>query len=286
MPYLFLNELTVNGRPVDEDELEDDYTADTNTEDENDDESSNNQDDTLDLGDDTEGGNNNDTGDTDDTSDTDDDLDADYTAQAQAEEDSNDNNSEDGNADDVSDNSTDDASDTSQGDNNDSSDGDNNDLDLSDSEETEGNDEQPDEGSDTNGDDSSTDDSVDNNDSDSNIEEKIKQTEAEIFNTLSDNEKAIKNRELIDNYIDLKKTIKLFLEKVRTITITAENSQVLHFVEINLVELENIITDYIIDRYNTKSYIENFIFYQQIILTISQIKDIISKINTESHPQK
>ena len=34
-----------------------------------------------------------------------------------------------------------------------------------------------------------------------------------------------------------------------------------------------------------KSYIENFVFYQQIILTIVQLKEIISKLKPEENPQ-
>lgn len=122
----------------------------------------------------------------------------------------------------------------------------------------------------------------DTSSSDSNeLEAKIKQTEAEIFNTLSDDEKAIKNRQLIDSFIDLKKIVKVFLEKVQTITITEENEKILTFVEVSLLDMNNMIADYIITRYNKKSYIENFITYQQFILTVEQLKEIISKINIE-----
>ena len=121
---------------------------------------------------------------------------------------------------------------------------------------------------------------------DNSLEAKIKQTEAEIFNTLSEDEKVIKNRELIDNYITLKNIIKTFLDRVRTITITDDNSSILQFVEVSLIDLANMITDYIITRYNKKSYIENFVTYQQIVLTVEQLKEIISKLNIDENLKK
>ena len=143
-----------------------------------------------------------------------------------------------------------------------------------------------DEGTDDMGDtDASADDATDGS-GDSELEAKIKQTEAEIFNALSDDEKAIKNRQLIDNFVDLKKITKVFLEKVQTITETDENSKILRFVEISLLDLNNMVTDYIITRYNKKSYIENFVTYQQFILTIEQLKEIVSKLNIDENPQK
>lgn len=118
------------------------------------------------------------------------------------------------------------------------------------------------------------------------LETKIKQTEAEIFSTLSPEEKAIKNRDLIDNYVTLKNVIKIFLEKVRSITLTDDNTSILQFVEVCLVDLGNTISDYIIQRYSKKSYIENFVLYQQIILTVEQLKEIISKLNVDENPKK
>lgn len=284
----YFNELTVNGKPVDDDELEDDYTAETSEEDEEtSDEGGTNE---LDLSteDDNntsdEGGeDNNDTENNDDTPDPDDDLDGDYTVQAQAEEDEDSSTSEDDTTNDTGDDTTNDDNGTTDTDTNtDSTTDDGNDLDLSDDDYTSQDGDETGEEQDTSTDDNNDDMSTDDSGSDdSSLEEKIKQTESEIFDTLSDSEKAIKNKELIDNFIELKSTIKLFLEKVRTITPTSENNQIINFVEINLVDLERIITDYIIDRYSARSYIENFIFYQQIILTISQLKDIIGKIKVE-----
>ena len=132
--------------------------------------------------------------------------------------------------------------------------------------------------------DTSTNDTSDSQDSE--LEARIKQTEAEIFNTLSDEEKAIKNKDLVDNFITLKTIIKTFLEKVRTITTTDENDAILQFVEMSLLDLGNMTTDYIITRYSKKSYIENFVTYQQIILTIEQLREIISKLKVDENPKK
>ena len=150
---------------------------------------------------------------------------------------------------------------------------------------------EPGEGDDTEGqsDDADTgeeDTADDTADQEESIENKIKRTEAEIFNTLSADEKAIKNRELVEDYIIARNTIKVFIEKVRTITVTLENRDILYFVESNLVTLNNVITDYIITRYSKKSYIENFVTYQQFILTLTQLNEIISKLKVDDKDLK
>ena len=136
---------------------------------------------------------------------------------------------------------------------------------------------------DTGEEDNTTDDTADQEES---IENKIKRTEAEIFNTLTDEEKAIKNRELVEDYIVARNTIKVFVEKVRTITVTLENKDILYFVESNLITLNNVITDYIITRYSKKSYIENFVTYQQFVLTLNQLNELISKLKVSDDELK
>ena len=91
---------------------------------------------------------------------------------------------------------------------------------------------------------------------------------------------------MVEDYIIARNTIKVFIEKVRTITVTLENRDILYFVESNLVTLNNVITDYIITRYSKKSYIENFVTYQQFILTLTQLNEIISKLKVDDKDLK
>ena len=46
------------------------------------------------------------------------------------------------------------------------------------------------------------------------------------------------------------------------------------------------ISDYIIERYSKKTYIENFVTYQQMVLTIRQLKEIVSKVDVDENPKK
>lgn len=282
----YIHELSVNGKPVEEDELEDDYTSEPD-----DDENDEGNDDTTNINlspsNNTEEGDDNNDTDTDDNNDDDSD---DYTVGAedtnQEESDPGDENNDDTGAD--PDNTD---GDTDSGEPSDSDDNNSNELDMGGDDDEDytdsGEEETGEESSDNNGDIDNGDDSSDDVSDTDSLEDKIKKTEAEIFNTLSEDEKVIKNKELIDNYIEAKKTIKLFTEKVRTITVTDNNREILYFVEDSLISLDNIIRDYIISRYNKKSYIENFITYNHFILTITQLVEIVNKLkNIENEPQK
>lgn len=223
MPDLlkFINELTVNGKPVEEDELEDDYTS---TEDDENEES---EDSNLDLS--------------------------------------------------VGDNDQND--DTSTQDEEEPEDDDDYTTDPPDEDNTDG-EEQPTD------DNLGNEDDTDSSEGEDDLENKIRQTESEIFNSLSAEEKAIKNTELIDDFIAMKNVVKIFLEKVRMITLTESNTRILQFVEVSLIDLGNMINDYLIERYSKKTYIENFITYQHMVLTIRQLKEIISKVDIDENPKK
>lgn len=275
-----LNELSVNGKPVEDDELEDDYTQENDNDDEDNEED--NQTTNLDLnpGDD----------ETDQQEENEEDeIDDDYTVQNPDDDETGDGNDENNEGLDLNpeedQNGDQEDSDTNTDDNQENEDDQNSEEQPQNDETEDGDDDYTQENPDSDTEDESEnmdDTSGSDNEGDQNeLEEKIKQTEAEIFNTLSDQEKAIRNKQLIENYITTKNTIKLFIEKVRTINITRENKDVLHFVESNLLDLSKIITDYIIYRYSNRSYIQNFVFYQQILLTITQLKDIIVKLSKE-----
>lgn len=331
----FINELTVNGKPVEEDELEDDYTSNE----EEDEESKEGENLDLSVGD------GNDPAPKEDEEEPVDDDD--YTVEPEDATDdeppANDNgdlatadsgeedaggldlsvgNGEEPPADNTdvdtqssepagddaggetgteeppaADANGDDPGDGSEGDTSTEPAGDDGSLDMGDSTGDDGDDDYTggggdDPGTDDTGDDPGTSDDMGDDTSDeesegeNELEAKIKQTEAEIFNSLSEEEKTIRNTELIEDFIAMKNVIKIFLEKVRTITLTEANTSILQFIEVSLVDLGNMINDYLIERFVKKTYIENFITYQHMVLTIRQLKDIVSKVDVDENPKK
>lgn len=113
--------------------------------------------------------------------------------------------------------------------------------------------------------------------------ENLKKIEAELFSNLTDEQIAIKNTELKNQYIDLYTTIGRTLVRINDVAKTDDNIEILKFVTDKLLELRDMIDFNITTAFNTRTYIENNIIYQQCLSTLNAISDILS--NTPS-PEK
>lgn len=120
------------------------------------------------------------------------------------------------------------------------------------------------------------------NDEDNSFEN-LKKIEAELFSNLTDEQIAIKNTELKNQYIDLYTTIGRTLVRINDVAKTDDNIEILKFVTDKLLELRDMIDFNITTAFNTRTYIENNIIYQQCLSTLNAISDILS--NTPS-PEK
>ena len=120
------------------------------------------------------------------------------------------------------------------------------------------------------------------NDEDNSFEN-LKKIEAELFSNLTDEQIAIKNTELKNQYIDLYTTIGRTLVRINDVSKTDDNIEILKFVTDKLLELRDMIDFNITTAFNTRTYIENNIIYQQCLSTLNAISDILS--NTPS-PEK
>lgn len=106
----------------------------------------------------------------------------------------------------------------------------------------------------------------------------INKIEDELFSTLTPEQKAIKNEELKNQFIDLYSVIGTTLDRINNVSKSNENVEALGFVTQKLLELREMI-DYIITKsYATKTYIENNIIYQQCISTLNLISEFINNI--------
>lgn len=120
------------------------------------------------------------------------------------------------------------------------------------------------------------------NDEDNSFEN-LKKIEAELFSNLTDEQIAIKNTELKNQYIDLYTTIGRTLVRINDVAKTDDNIEILKFVTDKLLELRDMIDFNITTAFNTRTYIENNIIYQQCLSTLNAISDILA--NTPS-PEK
>ena len=120
-------------------------------------------------------------------------------------------------------------------------------------------------------------------DNEDNSFENLKKIEAELFSNLTDEQIAIKNTELKNQYIDLYTTIGRTLVRINDVAKTDDNIEILKFVTDKLLELRDMIDFNITTAFNTRTYIENNIIYQQCLSTLNAISDILA--NTPS-PEK
>ena len=120
-------------------------------------------------------------------------------------------------------------------------------------------------------------DNSDGNSDDPNFEN-LKKIEAELFSNLTPEQIAIKNYELKQNFINLYSTIGATLSRINDITKSDNNIETLKFITTKLLELREMIDFNITTAYQTRTYIENSIIYQQCLSTLNAISDIISSI--------
>lgn len=119
------------------------------------------------------------------------------------------------------------------------------------------------------------------NSDDSNENDKdydINKIEDELFSSLTPEQIAIKNHELKNQFIELYSIIGSTLVRINDISKTNENINVLKFITEKLLELREMVDFNVTTAYQTRTYIENNIIYQQCIATLNAIADIIENI--------
>lgn len=110
--------------------------------------------------------------------------------------------------------------------------------------------------------------------------ENLKKIESELFSSLTPEQITIKNYELKQNFISLYATIGTTLVRINDISKSDDNIETLKFITDKLLELREMIDFNITTAYDTRTFIENNIIYQQCLSTLNAISDIIASIPT------
>ena len=144
---------------------------------------------------------------------------------------------------------------------------------------------------DSSGEESESSEESDNNEEENNQDYDINKIESELFSSLTPEQIAIKNYELKNQFIELYSIIGSTLVRINDISKSNENINVLKFVTEKLLELREMIDFNVTTAYQTRTYIENNIIYQQCIATLNAIAEIIDNIpklnidNTETEEE-
>lgn len=129
--------------------------------------------------------------------------------------------------------------------------------------------------------DTDTDDGEENTDEETEDDssfENLKKIESELFSSLTPEQITIKNYELKQNFISLYATIGTTLVRINDISKSDDNIETLKFITDKLLELREMIDFNITTAYDTRTFIENNIIYQQCLSTLNAISDIIASI--------
>jgi hypothetical protein len=183
----------------------------------------------------------------------------------------------DSNSDEDDNNSTEDNNDT-EDDSGDESD-DNTSDDSSDDGPTNDEDEDTDYGDDSGDSDGEIDDN-DSEDSGGSVDpDRLKQIESELFENLSDSQKAIKIKELKNCFIKLYESCDSILEKLNKSSAPNEDiTRIFDYVSNVLNNLKQYVYDYYTDTFDTRSYIENTAQYQKYLTILSTIRNILEEV--------
>ena len=142
-----------------------------------------------------------------------------------------------------------------------------------------------DDGDDTADDDGSKDDGKDTNNKDSNIGNKLSDMEKNLFADLTPQQLAIKNNELLQNYIALYDAIGEIFDNVNKIPKTYDNTRPLTFIADQLVELKDMVNYIITTTYITRTYVENMTYYKQSLVILTQLNTMIKEL-IKKQPKK
>lgn len=176
------------------------------------------------------------------------------------------------------DNSTEDNNNAEGNDSGDESD-DNTSDDSGDDGPTNDEDEDTDYGDDSGDSDGETDDN-DSEDSGGSVDpDRLKQIESELFENLSDSQKAIKLKELKNCFIKLYESCDSILEKLNKSTAPNEDiTRIFDYVSNVLNNLKQYVYDYYTDTFDTRSYMENTAQYQKYLTILSTVRNILEEV--------
>ena len=108
--------------------------------------------------------------------------------------------------------------------------------------------------------------------------QQLKSLEGELFKDLSPEQMRLKNIELKQQYIEVYGTITASLARLEKIERNESNAKIVKFVSDKLNELKDLISYYLKETYDTKSYIENNVMYQKYLTVLNTVTEIFEKI--------
>lgn len=111
-------------------------------------------------------------------------------------------------------------------------------------------------------------------------DDEIKQLEDEIFSKFTSDQITIMNKDLKSNFNKLFVNLDDLVDRINDVPKVMDYIDTIEFVSNKLSELRDMLSDYLYNTYDTKSYTENSIAYKRFVILANQIADLIGKIPT------
>ena len=108
----------------------------------------------------------------------------------------------------------------------------------------------------------------------------------DIYDNLSDQDKANKDRELKDLYEELYNRIDELYNKINDIPKEEDLIKVYECVMNNLSDLKQFVYDYLNNSFNSKPYLQNMVNYKKYLSTLNIINGILEEIRKGSYTDK
>lgn len=108
--------------------------------------------------------------------------------------------------------------------------------------------------------------------------DELHQMEQEIFADISTDQMNIKVTELKKQFKKLNSVITSSIDKIDRVSRTTYDDSMIEFAVRKLMELKEYSKDYLLKTFNTKTYIENQVELQRIIITFNLITNLFSEI--------
>jgi cobalamin biosynthesis protein CobT len=108
--------------------------------------------------------------------------------------------------------------------------------------------------------------------------DELDQAEAEIFKDIKPAQMAIKIEELKYQFKKFNSVIVAAMEKLDDVSHTTYDDALLEFIARKLLELKELSRDYLLKTFNTRTYIQNQIELQRMIVAFNLVTNLISEI--------
>lgn len=123
-------------------------------------------------------------------------------------------------------------------------------------------------------------------DTGSELNDQLKTAEDQVLVDLSDAQKKIQSDELRQNFIDMYNIILDVIDKVNNIHKQESTLQVFEFISSQLLILKDIVNTTITRTFDTKTYFENNVTYQQCMAILNTTKDLIDETGKKIEKNK